>query len=97
MVLAQIPRRHYAEHIQNFNVVPYQPRYMLGYSKMMMLINAQYFAKIWAIDHYTDTDSIIFLATLMMWGMYKERLAPPVKTIGGMKWKERRSACHDWR
>ena len=34
---------------------------------------------------YTDTDSIIIMATPEQWKLYKERFVPPVKSFGGME------------
>ena len=88
---------HYDEHIQTFNIAPFLSGFTLGMSKCFMHVNFHYIAEIGATALYTDTDSIVIMATPEQWKLYKERFVPSVKTFGWVGIRGRRcSAAYDW-
>ena len=78
----------YEQHLEQYNVCPYLSAYVLGYSKMLMQADFQFLDSIGAELLYTDTDSIVFIATDHQWEQYRRKFVPEVKTFGGMVLEE---------
>ena len=78
----------YEQHLDQYNVCPYLSAYVLGYSKMLTQTEFQFLDSIGAELLYTDTDSIVFIATDHQWEQYRRKFVPEVKTFGGMALEE---------
>lgn len=74
----------YLQHVGKFTVTPHLSAYMLGYSKMLMGENFQLLSRLGCQMLYTDTDSIVFVATPTQWQAYSNEWIPIIKTFGGM-------------
>ena len=65
----------------------------MAYSKMLMQTDFQFLAEIGVELHYTDTDSVVFIATDHQWELYSNKFIPMVKTFGGMVLEEVGTGC----
>ena len=77
----KIHEGEHGEHIQDYSIAPHLSGCMLGFSKMLMQASFQYLIEIGALVLYTDTDSIIIMATPEQCELYKKMFVPSVNSV----------------